>query len=191
MLDAIGRWSRCYDTTMDSFDHVAIFNFPLSFPIESVYEGDIKQLVRAFPDFPSVWCAALPGTPVFSMPFYRHQSVRRRDTTEQFPAGGVWAMNLWNWKAVCFPSPPPPILHFPPRFSTALLDSRVDHRGRNNVGEHAFERTLTTIRVDVCCYFFPRFQFSIRGKKNMAETLRRIQFRRCTFRGWRRCWSNF
>lgn len=170
---------------MDSFDRVAIFNFPLSFPIESVHEGDIKQLVR--PSFPRLSVRLMRSPPWYTGIFHAILSTPVSPAKRHHGAvssRGCVGHEFVKLESCLFPfPPPPPILHFPPRFSTALLDSRVDHRGRNNVGEHAFERTLTTIRVDVCCYFFPRFQFSIRGKKNMAETLRRIQFRRCTVEG--------
>lgn len=38
-------------------------------------------------------------------------------------------------------------------------------RARKNVDDDIF---------DVCCYFFPQFQFSIRGKKNEKENMAEI-----------------
>lgn len=74
-------------------------------------------------DFPSVWCAAVPpsssrytGFSVFSMPFYRHQSVWRRDTTRPVSPGvGHEFVKLESCLFLFFSSP----LHFTlsPRFS--------------------------------------------------------------------------
>lgn len=90
------RKVRCYDTerkTMDSSGLITLRSLIFSFLFRSKYEGykaarptELSPTFRPFD--------AQPGTPVFSMPFYRHQSFRGRDTTEQFPAGGVWVMNL-------------------------------------------------------------------------------------------------
>lgn len=175
---------------MDSSGLITLRSLIFSFLFRSKYEGyKAARPIELSPTFHSF--DAQPGTPVFSMPFYRHQSFRGRDTTEQFPAGGVWVMNLWNWKAVCFPSPPPFYTSLPVFRLPRVLRSRVDHRGRNNAGfflgrarTSSKERWRRYIRR--LLLFLPAVSIFDSGEKEWERkyggNIMSQQFRRCTLK---------
>lgn len=115
-------------------------------------------------DFPSVWCAAI-GFSVFSMPFYRHQSVWRRDTTRPVSPGvGHEFVKLESCLFLFFSSP----LHFTlsPRFSRRASEpfppdlawiSTKGQRVLRNIRKNTWRRGYATM------YYFFQFQFSILG----------------------------
>lgn len=123
-------------------------------------------------DFPSVWCAAVRPLPprytgfsVFSMPFYRHQSVWRRDTTRPVSPGvGHEFVKLESCLFLFFSSP----LHFTlsPRFSRRASEpfppdlawiSTKGQRVLRNIRKNTWRRGYATM------YYFFQFQFSILG----------------------------
>lgn len=152
MLHAIGRWSRCYDTTMDSFDRVAIFNFPLSFPIESVHEGDIKQLVR--PSFPRLSVRLMRSPPWYTGIFHAILSTPVSPAKRHHGAvssRGCVGHEFVKLESCLFPFPPPPyftlsspFLNCPARLARG--SSRKEQCGgtrvRKNVDDDTCRRLL-------------------------------------------------
>lgn len=127
------------------------------------------SLMRSHP-LPLPWTL---GSQYF--PFYRHQSVWRRDTTARVVSPGVGHefVKLESCLFLFSPSPSS-VLHFP-RFPPFFFSSI-----RRDKGTIEFLGIFGRIRRYVTIYYFFQFQFSIvgdrrrRGKKYRAICFRRV-----------------
>lgn len=171
---------------------------------EAASKPPLRLSVGLMRGHPSPSSSPLPGFSVFSMPFYRHQSVWRGDTTRPVSPGvGPWICEIGKLSV----SLPSSILHFP-RF---LLSCFFHHASKpsfsssgRDKGTIGFFGIFGGIRRHVTTYYFFQFQFSIfsvidvqRGGKialfvseQFGQSIYRV-WKYFGYRVWGRCSSNF
>lgn len=139
---------------------------------EAASKPPLRLSVGLMRGHPSPSSSPLPGFSVFSMPFYRHQSVWRGDTTRPVSPGvGPWICEIGKLSV----SLPSSILHFP-RF---LLSCFFHHASKpsfspsgRDKGTIGFFGIFGRIRRYVTTYYFFQFQFSIFSTSNGEEKSR-------------------
>lgn len=146
---------------------------------EAASKPPLRLSVGLMRGHPSPSSSPLPGFSVFSMPFYRHQSVWRGDTTRPVSPGvGPWICEIGKLSV----SLPSSILHFP-RFLLSCFfhhaskpsssPPRRGTKGQSGSLEYSEEYVDTWRRIISSSF---NFQFSRRptGRKNRAICFRTV-----------------
>lgn len=169
---------------------------------EAASKPPLRLSVGLMRGHPSPSSSPLPGFSVFSMPFYRHQSVWRGDTTRPVSPGvGPWICEIGKLSV----SLPSSILHFPrfllscffhhaskPSFSSSTEGQR-DNRVLWNI------RKNTSTRDDVLFLPVSIFNFLDVQREGKIALFVSEQFGQSIYRVWKyfgyrvwgRCSSNF